>query len=165
MCGIFIYRTKRSCGPVQTAERSWGVHGIWKIISNFLHTKYRREKREIVTLFDCDQCAAQFVSTSSRNRHIKTVHERCGLHQLHRLPSQESSLDAEQDVEAVKREKKKTFYRCPFKTDKEGSACDFYLSKDDMKWKNSTMPMDHLQMYHFEQAQQETRIKWIKITA
>ena len=43
-------------------------------------------------------------------------------------------------------------------------ACDYDLSKDDMKWENSAMAVDHLQMYHFEQTQQETRIKWIKIT-
>ena len=80
-------------------------------------------------------------------------------------PSQESSSEVEQNDEAIKQAKKKTFYRCPFKTDKEGRACDFNLSKDEMKWKNSAMAMDHLQMFHFEQAQQEKRIKWIKITA
>ena len=122
----------------------------------FLHAKCLREKSEIVTYYVCDQCTAYFVTISSKNRHIKSVHERCGQHQLHHL------RDVEQYVEAV--EKKKTFYRCLFKIDKEGVACDFDLSKDDMKWENSAMAVDHLQMYHFEQTQQETRIKWIKIT-
>ena len=120
----------------------------------FLHAKCLREKSEIVTYYVCDQCTAYFVTRSSKNRHIKSVHERRGHHQPER--------DVEQDAEIV--EKKKTFYRCLFKIDKEGVACDFDLSKDDMKWENSTMAVDHLQMYHFEQAKQESRIKWIKIT-
>ena len=58
---------------------------------------------------------------------------------------------------------KKTFYRCPC-TGKDGVDCDFRLSKDEIKWNNSAMAMNHLQLEHFEQAQNKTSIKWIKVT-
>ena len=122
----------------------------------YLHAKFPRERNEIVTYYTCDQCTSYFVSRSSKRRHIRTMHERRGHHQP-------VERNVEQDAETVAK-KKKTFYRCPFKTEEEGNACDFDLSKDDIKWENSAMAVDHIQMYHFEQAKQETRIKWIKIT-
>ena len=122
----------------------------------YLHAKFPRERNEIVTYYTCDQCTSYFVSRSSKTRHIRTRHERRGHHQP-------VERNVEQDAETVANGKK-TFYRCPFKTVEEGIACNFDLSKDDIKWENSAMAVDHIQMYHFEQAKQETRIKWIKIT-
>ena len=138
--------------------------------------------------FPCTQCDAAFTRQGSLDIHVRSIHEnrksekkRCfvctkilanmntiRVHMKRRHGIQAGLFEKERyklNVETGKHTKKRTFYRCPFKTNKNGSDCDFKLSKDEMKWKNAAMAMDHLQMEHYEQAQQETRIKWIKITA
>ena len=65
----------------------------------FLHAKCLREKSEIVTYYVCDQCTAYFVTRSSKNRHIKSVHERCGQHQLHHLRDVEQYVDLDDDLD------------------------------------------------------------------
>ena len=74
-------------------------------------------------------------------------------------PKQISSKDN------IKQSKNKTFYRCPFKNARNASACDFNLSKEEMKLNSCALAVDHIQLEHYAQAQQETSIKWEKMKA
>ena len=122
----------------------------------YIHHKVKKEVscNNLVELVD------NILKSNSEKKDIETNKE------IKVEPSHQTSVENKsKNVETAKHSKKETFYRCPFKTNKNGSGCDYELSKNKMKWKNSAMAMDHLQMEHYEQAQQETRIKWIKITA
>ena len=118
-----------------TVKKEVPCNNLVKLVDNIL--KNNKEKKDIETKNEIK--VEPFLQTSVENKR--------------------------RNVETAQQTKTRTLYRCPFKTNKNGSGCDFELSKDEMKWKNSAMAMDHLQMEHYEQAQQETRIKWIKITA
>ena len=133
------------------------------------HIRSDHEGKSTSSFTDVDESKTEDVKTSSKESTVKKEVASKNLMELvddilksstdSSIPKQTSSEDN------IKQSKNKTFYRCPFKNAKNHSACDFNLSKEEMKLNNCALAVDHIQLEHYAQAQQETSIKWEKTKA